>query len=308
MKKRIYIGLGLAGLIALIILAWQVEPLRGTPRELQVSTRPAPDTGHPERIVSLAPSITEVLFALGLDSEIVGVTEHCNYPEKALSRPKVGSFITGDVERIITMNPDLIIATRDGNSEHTISLLEELGFPIATYQPSTLEEVLDQILVLGRVTGREDRARSIVQEYRGKMALVKERVRGAQVVSVLFAYGRYPLILAGRLTFADDMIRLAGGRNIAADSRIPYPHFSLEEVLARGPEVIIDVSMGSDASAQRAAEKHWSRWPEIPAVKAHRIYVLDQDLLARPGPRLFEGLLMLAKSLHPERFPEESRP
>ncbi len=307
MKKRTYIGIGLAGLIALIILAWQVEPLQGAPREEQVSTKPAPPS-PPKRIVSLAPSITEVLFALGLDSRIVGVTEQCNFPDRAMKKPKVGSFISGDVERIITMNPDLIVATRDGNSERTISLLEGLGFRIATYQPATLEQVLEQILVLGRVTGRESQAHAIVEGCRGKMSLVKERVRGAPVLPVLFAYGRDPMILAGQRTFADDMIRLSGGANIATDSRIPYPQFSLEEVLARGPEVIIDVSMGSDAAAQMAAEKDWSRWPEIPAVKAHRIYVLDQDLLARPGPRLFEGLIMLAKSLHPECFPEESRP
>ncbi len=303
MVKKVSTGLFLLTLIVLAVFALRVQP---------VEDGASPDTSAgpppPGRIISLAPSITEVLFALGLDEEIVGVTKYCDYPERAKTKPKVGDFISGDIERIIAMKPDLVVATRDGNSEQTITLLELLGIRVATYQPSTLEEVLDQILVLGKEVGRETQARSLVEECRNKASLVKERVSDAEVVPVLFVFSESPLILAGRGTFSDDMIKISGGRNISGDSRVPYPHFSMEEVLARAPEVIIDVSMGSDAAAEKAVEEYWSRWPELPAVKTHRVHVLDEDYLARPGHRLFEGLIMLAKSIHPERFAQESQP
>lgn len=295
-------GLGFFGLVFLTGLAVRLQP----GEDLIEGKSKAGPSHPPARIISLAPSITEVLFALGLDHEIVGVTKYCNYPEKAKSKPRVGDFISGDIERIITMKPDLVIATRDGNSEQTISILKSLGIRVATYQPATLEEVLDQILVLGKEVGRETQARATVDECRRKQALVKERVMGAAPVSVLFVYSQEPLIIAGRGTFSDDMIALSEGRNIASDSSVPYPHFSLEEVLARGPEVIIDVSMGSDAAALEAAKKYWSVWPELPAVRNGRIYVLDEDLLTRPGHRLFDGLIMLARSIHPERFGAEA--
>jgi iron complex transport system substrate-binding protein len=285
MKTRIFSGLALLGLVLLAALAVRVEPGKD-----QVSSEKISELKAPERIISLAPSITEVLFALGLDEEIKGVTDYCNYPPRALTRPKVGSFISGDVERIISMKPDLVIATRDGN------------------QPSTLEEVLEQIQVIGRVTGREEKARKIVGECLGKMDLVKNKVHHARMLSVLFVFSREPLIVAGRGTFSDDMIKISRGRNIAGDSRNPYPQFSLEELIARAPEVIVDVSMGSDARAKKAADKYWSNWPEIPAVGDGRIYVLDEDLLTRPGPRLFEGLVLLAEAVHPESFGEGRTP
>jgi iron complex transport system substrate-binding protein len=303
MKTRIFSGLALLGLVLLAALAVRVEPGKD-----QVSSEKISELKAPERIISLAPSITEVLFALGLDEEIKGVTDYCNYPPRALTRPKVGSFISGDVERIISMKPDLVIATRDGNSDRIIRLLSELGIRVVTYQPSTLEEVLEQIQVIGRVTGREEKARKIVGECLGKMDLVKNKVHHARMLSVLFVFSREPLIVAGRGTFSDDMIKISRGRNIAGDSRNPYPQFSLEELIARAPEVIVDVSMGSDARAKKAADKYWSNWPEIPAVGDGRIYVLDEDLLTRPGPRLFEGLVLLAEAVHPESFGEGRTP
>ncbi len=261
------------------------------------------DPGSP-RIVSLAPSITEILYALGMDQQIVGVTAFCNYPRQAADKPKVGDFKGANLEALIALKPDLVIATRDGNLSRNIQTLEQLGIRFITYEPKDLESVIEQIASLGENLNRTNEALALAEECRGKLNLVKDSVKGASEVSVLLAYGREPLVLAGQGTFADDMISIAGGVNIAADSKIPYPRFSMEEVIARAPAVIIEGGMGSEA--KDSAQAAWSEWPGLPAVKSGRVHVLDEDLIARTGPRIFDGLIEMARVLHPEIFNEDS--
>jgi iron complex transport system substrate-binding protein len=262
----------------------------------------------PDRIVSLAPSITEILFALGLEGKIVGVTEFCDYPPAAKALPKVGGFRGLNLEALLAQKPDLVLATRDGNPARDLGRISELGVRVETFQPATLEQVLEEFAAIGQETGRQPAAQELVAACRQKLDLVRSRTQGLQPVKVLFAYGRDPLVLAGQGTFADDLIRNAGGINIAGDSAIPYPRFSLEEVIARAPEVIVESAMGSEAEAAQRARESWSRWGTLPAVRDLRIAVINADLVARPGPRLFDGLILMAKILHPEAFPAEALP
>jgi len=260
------------------------------------------------RIVSLAPSITEILFGLGLKERIVGVTAYCDYPPEAKTLPRVGGFRDFNLEALLALKPDLVLATRDGNLARDLSRLRELGVRVQTFEPSTLEGVLEEIEAIGEETGAEATAVALAAECRKKLALVQERTRGLPRVKVLFVYGEDPLVLAGKGTFADDLIRKAGGINIAGDSSIPYPRFSLEEVLARAPEVIVESAMGTEAETLARARANWSRWPSLPAVREGRIAAIGADLVARPGPRLFEGLIQMAGRLHPQAFPAEVPP
>ncbi len=265
------------------------------------------DTGPPERIVSLAPSITEILFALGLDEEIVGVTDFCDYPEAARKKPAIGGFKGKSLEAIVGLHPDLVIGTRDGNQRNIIRKLEHLGIRVFTIEPSTLTGVIESVRKTGEVTGQDKKAEELARKMERRLVGTSSRLEGAERVKVLFVYDREHMIVAGPGTFADDMIRWAGGENLAADARMPYPRFSMETVVSRGPEVIIEGVMGSQAGGGSAAREFWSRWEFLPAVKNGRIVLIDEDLIARPGPRIFDGLYNLARALHPGRFAGEEQ-
>ena len=254
------------------------------------------------RVVSLAPNLTEIVFALGMGDHLVGVTEHCNYPPEAKTKPKLGGLKNINIEAVLAQEPDLVLATRDGNELELLDKLSELGLKVRSYQPENLDQVLDTILEVGIELDRKEQAQKLVADLEKQKQLIEKSVKDAPAVPVFLFFQREPLIAAGAGSFANDLIKKAGGVNLAEDARIPYPHYSLEIVLEKFPEVIIDVSMSEFPGAQAEAERWWGKWRDIPAVKNHRIYVLNSDLITRPGPRLFQGLLELAKILHPERF------
>ena len=258
------------------------------------------------RIVSLAPSITEIIFALGIGEHLVGVTDHCNYPALARSKPKLGGLKTIGLEAVVSKKPDFIFATRDGNEPNLLERLSQLGFKVFSFEPRNLEQVLDTIISIGDLLGAEEQAKLLVSELRAKQNEVEQRLETAEVVSVILIYQRSPLIVAGSGTFADDLIKRAKGENLAGKAEIPYPAYSLEEIIKKAPAVIVDVSMGKSQNAQKEVIEFWSSWKELPAVKNQRIYALNPDLITRPGPRLFDGLLELAQKIHPENFKVEN--
>jgi iron complex transport system substrate-binding protein len=225
----------------------------------------------PKRIISLAPNITEILFALGLDEEIVGVSLHCNFPEKAKSRPRVGSYINLDYERILSLKPDLVVATGAGNTKEMVERLGRLGFPAYVLFPKQYDDILRSIRDLGRA------------------------------ILVFLQIGEAPIVTVGRGSFADDLIRIAGGENVAGAEKNTYPRYSMEEILRRSPEVILISSMNPQGDYEKV-RRDWARWPMLPAVRDRRVHVIDSDLLDRPAPRIVDGLEELARLLHPERF------
>ena len=255
----------------------------------------------PKRIVSLAPNITEILFSLGLDEEIVGVSIHCNFPEKAKNKVRVGSYISLDFEKITSLKPDLIIATGAGNTRDMVDRLGKLGFQTYVIYPKNFDDILQSIAHIGQVVNREREARRIIDGMRKRSQRVIELTQDLPRPKVFIQIGDAPMVTVGKGSFADDLIRLAGGENIAGKEKEVYPRFGMEEILKRSPEVIIISSMNPKGDYQKIFQE-WTRWKTLPAVKNGRIHLIDSDLLDRPSPRIIDGLEELARVLHPEKF------
>jgi iron complex transport system substrate-binding protein len=255
----------------------------------------------PKRIVSLAPNITEILFSLGLDEEIVGISIHCNFPEKAKSKVRVGSYISLDFEKITFLKPDLVIATGAGNTREMVDRLEKLGFPTYVIFPKNFNDVLKSIDHLGQVAGREKEAMGIIQGMKQRSQRMIELTQGLSRPKVFLQIGEAPIVTVGKGSFADDLIYLAGGENIAGKEKEMYPRLGMEEILERSPEVILVSSMDPKGDYQKILNE-WSRWKMIPAVKNGRVHLIDSDLIDRPSPRIIDGLEEIARILHPERF------
>lgn len=257
--------------------------------------------GAPRRIVSLAPNITEILFRLGLDEEIVGVSLHCNYPEKAKTRPPVGSYIRLDFERILSLRPDLVIATGAGNTREMVKRLEEFGLPVYVVFPKDFDGVLQSILHVGQVVKREKEAVEVVSDMKKRKERIREATEGLPRPRVFLQVGEAPIVTVGKGSFGNDLVRLAGGENIAGHEKQMYPRIGIEEILKRAPEVILVSSMNPDGDYEKVI-REWKRWKTIPAVKSNRVHLIDSDLIDRPAPRIIEGLEQMARLFHPQRF------
>jgi iron complex transport system substrate-binding protein len=255
----------------------------------------------PKKIVSLAPNITEILFSLGLDQEIVGVSIHCNFPEKVQGKVRVGSYVSLDFEKIVSLKPDLIIATGAGNTKDMVDRLERLGFPTFVIFPRNIEDVTRSVGHLSQLVGREKEGAEIIQEMKKRRERVVALTLGVPRPRVFLQIGEAPIVTVGKNSFADDLIRLAGGDNVAGNEKETYPRFGMEEILKRSPDVILISSMNPRGNYQRVLQE-WSRWKTIPAVKNGQIYLIDSDLIDRPSPRIVEGLEEIARILHPERI------
>jgi iron complex transport system substrate-binding protein len=258
-------------------------------------------TPYPKRIVSLAPSITETLFALGLDKEIVGVTMFCNYPEAVRSKPKVGGFINISLERVVSLSPDLIIGTSDGNRRETVLQFERIGLPVYIVNPVSLEDIFKMVLDIGRITGKEDTAKKLIFNLRRRVESVVLKTSQAKKPRVFFLLSTDPMITVSRDTLHDKLITLAGGVNVAGRDTIKYPRYSIEEVMVKQPDVIIITSMKKEDNFVQLRNK-WNEWKNIPAVRNNRIYIIDTDLITRSSPRIVDGLEELVKTIHPELF------
>ena len=253
----------------------------------------------PRRVISLAPSITEIIYALEQGNRLTGVTRHSDYPREATKLPRIGSYVRLDIERIVALNPDLCIATKDGNPKAIIDRLESLKIPVYVVDPHNLDTILETILKIGTILNAGDRAKTLTTRMRTRIQRVKSRV--AQVnyrPRVFFQIGISPIVSAGTDTFIHELIEIAGGINLAA-GRSAYPRFSKEQVLALEPEVFIITSMARQAVFEQV-KAEWRRWPNIPAVRDERIFLVDSNLFDRPSPRLVDGLELLTRLIHPE--------
>ncbi|MGE5252810.1 MAG: ABC transporter substrate-binding protein [Planctomycetaceae bacterium] len=257
--------------------------------------------GPPRRIVSVAPNVTEILFALGLGGRLVGVTTYCQYPPEALKIEKIGGYINPSLERIVALRPDLVVGIAEGDLRTFVDKLTALKIPVYIANPRDALDVLTSIRKIGEITFAPEPARKIVRSMEEKMQSIRGKVQGRPRPRVLHILDFNPLISAGKGTFVDDLIRLGGGRNVAETAAGKYPRFSMEEVLVQDPEVILLSSMKSQDPLVKQ-RRWWERWKTISAVKHGRIYVLDSDLIHRPSPRMGEGLEQVARAIHPEAF------
>ncbi|MCE5336953.1 MAG: cobalamin-binding protein [Desulfobacteraceae bacterium] len=256
---------------------------------------------NPERVVSLAPSVTEIVFALGEGDRLKGVTEHCDFPAAALALPKIGSYVHLDLEKIVALKPDLCIGVRDGNPPNVAAKLQSLGIPVYAVDPRNLGTIVNTVLEIGRILGATQRAESLAKEMIQRIEQVKDRLAGTeQRPRVFFQIGIVPLVSAGGNTIIHELITTAGGINLAVGPT-PYPRFSKEKVLALQPDVIIITSMtrGQDLEQVKA---DWEQYDSLPAVRSKRIAIVDANLFDRPTPRIVEGLETLAEIIHPDLF------
>jgi iron complex transport system substrate-binding protein len=255
----------------------------------------------PERIIPLAPNLTEILYALGLGDRVVGVTNHCNYPPEASLKPRVGSYINLNVEKIISLSPDLAIGTVDGNERIILDLLERANIKVFFVNPRSVRQVIDTILNLGRLCGAQGNAQVLAGKLTKRVDHVLDRTFSKEKPLVFLQIQIQPIMTVNKNTVHHDLIRLAGGRNMAAEEPVTYPRISMEEVIQKKPEVILISSMEMGGRFEKARQD-WLRWTSIPAVQNKRVYLIDSDLIDRPSPRLIDGLEIMARYIHPEAF------
>jgi len=257
----------------------------------------------PHRIVSFGPSITETLFALGLDDSIVGVTDFCDYPEAARDKAKVGNSFVPSIEKVVELEPDLVLTVEH---EQFIRELEALDITYVVLDPEDLDSILDTILLAGEVTGRAKEAKRLVDEMESVIRDITNRVEGAARPRVFFMVDatnpNMPWTTGGQ-SFIHDVITMAGGQNIASRVTDDYAQLSIEEIVSADPDVIIVQTMagGVPTVSAEVLEKH-PVWGEMSAVRAGDVYFANGDLVSRPGPRIVQGLEEVARILHPEAF------
>lgn len=256
----------------------------------------------PQRIISLAPQNTEILFALGLGDKVVGVTTYCNFPPEAQEKPKIGGFSTVDVEKVVSLSPDLVVAALIHEKE-TISQLESHGLKVLALAPKTLSEVTQAIELVGKATGTETQARRVVEDMETRMATVARLVAGLSAEGrprVFYVVWHDPLMTAGGDTTQSELIDLAGGRNIF-DDLSKYPTVDLEALLERQPQVII---AGSGHGSAQNSPLEWAksepRLKNTEALIQNRVFGIDADIVSRAGPRIVDGLEEMLRLIHPE--------
>jgi iron complex transport system substrate-binding protein len=288
-----------------ILLAILFVALLSSPMQLRAETfrdslgRKVVLGAPPKRIVSLAPSITEMIYFLGLGDRLVGVTRFSYFPEEAREKPRVGIYTDVNVEKVVTLKPDLVIATVDGNRREDVEMLEEAKIPVYVLNPRRVTKILDAIESVGEICGIAHRARVRAASLRGRVERVTDAVRGKGKPLVFLVINVKPLMSVNRNTTHHDIIELAGGRNLAEGQPITYPRLSLEEVIRRGPEVIIISSMDRSTEHERA-RREWFQWNTIPAVRKGHVYLINSDLIDRAAPRIIDGLEEMARLIHPE--------
>ena len=293
--------LGLSTVLVLALVLTACQPVQQIPTEPRVFIddlgRTVTIEGIPERIISLAPSNTEILFALGLGDNVIGVTDWCNYPPEALDKEKVGAYDTPDIETLLALSPDLILAAH-GLSMETVGTLEDLGLTVFGIMSTDLDDLMDDIRTVGTITGKEAEADELTSDMAARIqAVVKETEHLEHRPKTFYVIWNDPLFTVGTETFIHELIEKAGGENIFA-ALTGYPIVSVEEVLARDPEVII-TSVWCYDWALNATELGG-----INATQAERIYAVDDDLVQRPAPRIVQGLEWLAHFIHPAIFDE----
>ncbi|MFA6448624.1 MAG: helical backbone metal receptor [bacterium] len=266
----------------------------------------------PKRIVSLAPTVTETLFALGLDKEIVGVTNYCNYPPKAKTKTRTGGLMDQNFEAVLGLQPDLVIALPCHAA--TVSKLNDLGVRTLSVNNETISNLLSSIKAIGAATGKKTAAAKLVSDLKAKIESARSVRPDSKRPRVMIVVGRNPgtlqnIYVAGNSNFFNEALVITGGKNIFGDVRLKYPQPSLEEIISRNPQIIIESLVGFDYKPEDVKRfvNEWNALGDVDAVKNHRVYVWTEDYVSIPGPRLPQLLEKLEKALN-EPAPAKSNP
>ncbi len=249
----------------------------------------------PKRIISLAPSITETLFFLGVGDKVVGVTRYCDFPPEAKSKTVIGGVIDPNYELIVSLKPELIIMTVEGNTREIFDKLSNLGFKIFVTNPRNFEGIFKTIVDIGKLCGVESRANFLVDSLREELEKVRRVNSKGTKPKIFVILSLNPLMTAGRNTFINEIVKSAGGINVGENLKQNYPIFSREEVLKVNPDIIIltDQNVGKDELL-----KLFPEWRYIRAVKEDKIFKIDPDILLRPSPRVVLAVKVIAQLIN----------
>ncbi len=259
---------------------------------------PATSSGAAKRIVSLSPSTTETVFAIGAGSALVGRSRYCDYPPEVLALPQVGGYVDPSFEAILALRPDLVTGARGPAGDAITKRLESRG--VATYFPATesLAAIFDMIHGLGERTSRAADADRVVAAVRARIADVEKSNEGKKRPRVLLVFGLEPLSVAGPTSFADEMIRLAGGDNAVREGGA-YPTMGVEHVLALDPDVVVNAAIAETHGSERIG-RDTPGWSRVRAVAEGRVRPIADESVLRPGPRIGEGIAELSAAIHSE--------
>lgn len=282
-------------LCAIALMAAGTGPAAGQLTVMDDLQRPVTLEHTARRVVSLAPSITESLFAIGAGEQIVGVTDYCNFPPAACLIARVGGIINPSIETIVALRPDVIIMSMEGNLRQDFSALTSLGIPVFVTNPRSLPGIHRSLEVLGRLTGRDEQADSLVRALDARESAILKRIVHPKP-RVLFLVSLQPLIAVGANTFINGLLTGAQAENIATSTAVTYPMLSREFVIAAAPDVILVMSdVTSDVSQLPAL---FPEWATLPAFRNHRVFRMNADIVSRPGPRATDGLESLYTTIH----------
>ena len=286
-----------AALLLAVVLA------SASPARSARAAEPAPPAGGAARIVSLAPSVTESVFALDRGDRLVGVSTFCDHPpERVRDLPRAGSYLTPNVERIVALRPEVVIGVPTPGNQAAVEQLRALGIVVVIVAEQTIADTWAAIRTIGAWTGNTAGADALVARLEGEIAAVREQAARLPKQKVLFVVGHDPLVAAGAGLFLDELIGIAGGVNVAASAGGTWPRLSLESVIASAPDVIIDGAMGSEAS--RGLDAWWKTFASVPAVRDGRLWPQRSDALLRPGPRIAIAARQLFDMIHAARNPD----
>jgi iron complex transport system substrate-binding protein len=304
MRKPLFVILAIIVAVAGFILVNRykdlLDSLDDTNGDFFTSPKATPNS--PDRIVSLAPSLTEILFALGLEDKIVGVTLNSDYPPAAQKKTKIGTFWQPDTEAVIAAKPDLVVTLQMEQQKNVADSLRRLGYDVLTLKIEKTEDLFTAIQKIGVATGCKQRASKLIENISGHLNDLKSKYSSTSKPKVLWVIQTEPLRVAGRNTFINDFIELLNGENAIGPTIQRYPPIGTEELLICDAEVIIQSAMDKIdiVKQQQHAEIFWGKWPSLPAVKNNKIYVINSDTVLRLGPRLPQGVEMVGRFLHPD--------
>lgn len=251
-----------------------------------------------QRIVSLTPHVTELLYAIGAEQQIAATVEHSDFPEVAKSLPRVGDVFQIDWERLLVMHPDLVIGWQDGTPQHVLDRVESLGLRLVVVKAGRLDSIATQLRQLGSLTGKTAQAERVAENFLQELDALEKKYSGRRGVRVFYEIDHKPLYTINGRQIISDAIRLCGGRNIFAELDVLAPQVSIESVLQRAPEVL--VYAGSAAEAEKVFTD-WQRWPQLAAVQNGHLYTIDPDLMNQPTPRMLQGIQQLCEAVDAAR-------
>lgn len=279
------------------------------------STGTTSENNNPQRIISLSPSITETLFALGLGDKVVAVTDYCDFPKEANQRPSIGGFLNPNLEAIIAQQADLVILP--ANSQRTIKQLQQLNIPTLAVRGATLDDIKKTIYAIGQRTAHQEHAKTLLDSLESTLEFTANKTRQSARPKVMISLGNSnsseqinTVYIAGQNDFYNDLINLAGGVNVYTDSHLNVPSLSVEGIIQLNPDIIIDIYPEADdhnADLQQVRQR-WQSLKHIDAVKNNRIYIIEESYATIPGPRIILLLEQFARIIHPELQWDEIAP